>query len=43
MVTERTLLAEDLEGVVASQAAFYDRIMGHRPDDASCEYLRKAH
>ena len=42
MVAERTLLAEDLDGVVTAQAAFYDRIMGHQPDDHSCTYLREA-
>ncbi len=38
-VADRTLLAEDVDGVVGAQAAFYDRIMGHAPGDLSCKYL----
>ena len=38
-VAAHELLAEDIDGVVAIQAAFYDRIMAHSPDDMSCKYL----
>jgi hypothetical protein len=38
-VTASVLLAEDVESLVAAQAAFYDRIMAHPPSDLSCKYL----
>jgi hypothetical protein len=38
-VQARQLLAEDVDGVVAAQSAFYDRIMAHSPSDVSCRYL----
>jgi hypothetical protein len=38
-VADRTLLAEDVNGVVGGQTAFYDRIMAHAPGDLSCRYL----
>jgi Alpha/beta hydrolase domain len=38
-VATHELLAEDVDGVVALQAAFYDRIMAHSPNDMTCKYL----
>jgi hypothetical protein len=38
-VAAHELLAEDVDDVVAMQAAFYDRIMTHSPGDLSCKYL----
>jgi hypothetical protein len=38
-VEDHLLLAEDVDGLVATQAAFYDRIMAHSPGDLSCKYL----
>jgi len=42
MVADRSLMAEDVEGIVTSQADFYERIISHRPDDQTCQYLRGA-
>ncbi|WP_158914767.1 alpha/beta hydrolase domain-containing protein [Caulobacter sp. S45] len=39
-VADRTLLAEDGDGIVSAQGAFYDRILAHPPGDQSCAYLR---
>ena len=33
------LLAEEIDPLVADQAALYDRIMAHDPADKSCKYL----
>ena len=38
-VLAHELLAEDVDGLVAMQAAFYDRIMAHSSDDKTCKYL----
>jgi hypothetical protein len=42
MVADRTLLEEDVDGIVASQAAFYDRIVHRGPHDANCKFLLEA-
>lgn len=42
-VATHELLAEDVDGVVALQAAFYDRIMAHSPNDMTCKYLWPDH
>lgn len=33
------VLAEEIDGLVAAQGAFYDRVMAHDPADQSCQYL----
>jgi hypothetical protein len=38
-VVAHTLLQEDVDALVAAQAAFYDRIMAHSPDDPTCKYM----
>ncbi len=38
-VAAHLLLAEDVDRIVAAQAAFHDRIMAHSPGDMSCQYL----
>ena len=38
-VEAHQLLAEDVDGLVAMQIAFYDRIMAHSPSDMTCKYL----
>jgi hypothetical protein len=38
-VTDKLLLTEDVDSLVAAQAAFYDRIIAHPPSDLSCKYL----
>jgi hypothetical protein len=37
-VAAHELLAEDVDGLVAMQAAFYDRIMVRSPGDMTCKY-----
>ena len=38
-VVAHELLAEDVDGLVTMQAAFYDRIMARSPGDMTCKYL----
>lgn len=38
-VAANLLLAEDVDGLIAMQAAFYDRIMARSPNDMTCKYL----
>jgi hypothetical protein len=38
-VTAKLLLTDDVDSLVAAQAAFYDRIMAHSSSDLSCKYL----
>jgi hypothetical protein len=38
-VAAHELLAEDVAGLIAMQAAFYDRIMARSPGDMTCKYL----
>jgi hypothetical protein len=38
-VSERRLLEKDVPAILAAQAAFYDRVTAHGPDDRTCGYL----
>jgi hypothetical protein len=42
-VADRTLLAEDVDGVVGAQAGMYDRVMALTPGEQSCKYLWPPH